>query len=388
MKKYRIYVSNGFNLDGSRKRSSKTVETDLKGRDLDKFLTLAKYDYEDEVKEKSISYNDMVNNSFSNFVKWWMEYVDLTKQTLKSYKYNLRYMEMYIGEKKLSNISQVDMLELLDIVKKKPHKITGEPISPRTVRNHMNILKSVFKTATELNIINKNPMNNIKYSVSDYQVEDNYYDIEDINKMIPLLEDEPVVYHFAILLTLSTGLRLGELVALNEGDFDRGNHSIKISKAISTTVEAKEISTTKTKKTRVEFYPKELEVLLDRHLELDKLKRESLGVSNNLIFTGMDGGFISKDTISNWFRRFLIRNDLKRITFHGLRHTSATILLASGIPLKNVAERLGHSRASTTANIYAHAIPRFDKDASNVFSDILTSGTQSSTRDEKIRIIK
>lgn len=327
MKKYRIYVSNGFNLDGSRKRSSKTVETDLKGRDLDKFLTLAKYDYEDEVKEKSISYNDMANNSFSNFVKWWMEYVDLTKQTLESYKYNLRYMEMYIGEKKLSEISQADMLELLDIIKKKPHKITGEPISPRTVRNHMNILKSVFKTATELNIINKNPMNNIKYSISDYQVEDNYYDIEDINKMIPLLEDEPVVYHFAILLTLSTGLRLGELVALNEGDFDRGNHSIKISKAISTTVEAKEISTTKTKKTRVEFYPKELEVLLDKHLELDKLKRESLGVSNNLIFTGMDGGFISKDTISNWFRRFLIRNDLKRITFHGLRHTSATILL-------------------------------------------------------------
>ncbi|WP_425086031.1 tyrosine-type recombinase/integrase [Tissierella praeacuta] len=71
-------------------------------------------------------------------------------------------------------------------------------------------------------------------------------------------------------------------------------------------------------------------------MEIEALKKQRLEVKNNFIFTGINGGFISKKTISDWFRRFLIRNKLKRITFHGLRHTSATILLASGIPLKNV----------------------------------------------------
>ncbi|WP_165920303.1 hypothetical protein [Tissierella praeacuta] len=52
------------------------------------------------------------------------------------------------------------------------------------------------------------------------------------------------------------------------------------------------------------------------------------------------------------------------------------------------AEQLGHSRASTTANIYVHAIPRIDKDAANVFSNILSTGSQSGSRDENIRVVK
>ena len=206
--------------------------------------------------------------------------------------------------------------------------------------------------------------------------------------MIFALDDAPVFYQFAILLTLSTGLRLGELIALNEDDFNREEHYIKISKALSETRGKKEMALTKTKKTRVQHYPADLEVLLDKHLEIEALKKQQLGVENNLIFTGINGGFISKKTISDWFRRFLIRNKLKRITFHGLRHTSATILLASGIPLKNVAERFGHSRASTTANIYAHAIPRIDKDAANIFSNILSTGSRSGSQDKKIKVVK
>lgn len=388
MKKHRIFVSDGFNLDGTRRRFSKTIETNLTGRDLEKFLTIKKYEFEDEIKEKSVSYNDMANKSFSNFVKWWLEYVQLTDQTKESYMYNLKYIEKYIGNKILSKINQSDMLELLDIIKAKKNKNTGEPIAERTVRNYMNILKALFRTAMELEIIKKNPIENIKYTVDDYQLQDNYYDLDDINNMIFDLDDEPIVYQLAILFTLATGVRLGELIALNEDDFNREDHSVKISKAVSETKGEKKLGLTKTKKTRIEYYPPELEILLDKHLEIEKLKRQQLGVENNLIFTGINGGYIPKKTISDWFRRFQIRKGLKRITFHGLRHTSATMLLASGIPLKNVAERLGHSRASTTANIYAHAIPRIDKDAANVFSNILSGGTQSGTQDKNLKVVK
>lgn len=385
--KYRIFISDGTNLDGSRRRYSKTVETDLKGRDLEKFLALAEYDFEDEIKARSINYNNMANDTFSNYVAWWLNYAQLTEQTREAYKYNLKFIEIHIGHKILSKINKSDMLELLEIVKAKKNVNTGGSISPRTVRNHMNTLKSLFRDSVDLEILKVNPMDNIKFSVSDHQLEDNYLDVEDINKMIFALDEEPMGYQFAILFTLATGVRIGELLALNESDFNYTDHSVKISNSLSEIKGSRTMGPTKTKKTRVEFYPNELNILLEKHLKNEKLKKEMLQVNNELIFTSKAGSFMPKRTMQDWFKRFLIRKNLKVITFHGLRHTSATILLANGIPLKNVAERLGHSRASTTANIYAHAIPRIDRDASNVFSNILSTGSRSGSEDQKLKVI-
>lgn len=386
--KYRIFISSGTNLDGSRRRYSKTITTSLKGKDLDKFLTLAEYDFEDEIKASNTNYNNMANNTFSNYVEWWLSYADLTEQTRESYKYNLRFIEKHIGHKALSRISKADMLELLKIIKLKKNANSGKAISERTIRNYMNILKALFRDAVDLEILSTNPMSNIKFAIKEYQLEDNYYDVEDINEMIFALDNEIIEYQFAILFTLATGLRLGELLALQESDFDYTTNSVKISKSLSETKGSREIGQTKTKKTRVEFYPEELNTLLEKHLENEKLKKEMLGVENDLIFTSTAGTYKPKRTLQDWFKRFIARHNLKPLTYHGLRHTSATMLLANGIPLKNVANRLGHSRASTTANIYAHAIPRFDKDASNVFGEILSSGSRSGSRNEKLRIIK
>lgn len=58
--------------------------------------------------------------------------------------------------------------------------------------------------------------------------------------------------------------------------------------------------------------------------------------------------------LSRSFSRILAQNGLRHIRFHDLRHSSATLLLAHGMPLKQIQEWLGHSDFSTTANIYAH----------------------------------
>ncbi|MSU02889.1 tyrosine-type recombinase/integrase [Tissierella sp. DSM 105185] len=71
------------------------------------------------------------------------------------------------------------------------------------------------------------------------------------------------------------------------------------------------------------------------------MKKESLGISNDLIFTSMAGDFMPKKTIQDWFKRFLVRKDLKLITFHGLHHTSATTLLASGYTSKKCCRTFG-----------------------------------------------
>lgn len=64
-------------------------------------------------------------------------------------------------------------------------------------------------------------------------------------------------------------------------------------------------------------------------------------------------------------------DQLPAIPFHGLRHTSATLLIASQQDIKTVSNRLGHAQTSTTMNIYAHALQESDRKASDVLESLL-----------------
>ncbi len=66
------------------------------------------------------------------------------------------------------------------------------------------------------------------------------------------------------------------------------------------------------------------------------------------------GNLIRPNYITENFKRFLQENGLREIRFHDLRHSCASMMLASGVPMKQIQEWLGHSDFSTTANIYAH----------------------------------
>ena len=66
------------------------------------------------------------------------------------------------------------------------------------------------------------------------------------------------------------------------------------------------------------------------------------------------GNILKPNYLSAQFPRFLERHGLRRIRFHDLRHSCASLLLANGVPLKSIQEWLGHSDFSTTANVYSH----------------------------------
>jgi integrase len=71
------------------------------------------------------------------------------------------------------------------------------------------------------------------------------------------------------------------------------------------------------------------------------------------------------------FARLCLAANVRRITFHGLRHTSATLLLADGEPVHIVSERLGHRDVSVTLNIYAHALPHHARAAADRIGTLL-----------------
>ena len=72
------------------------------------------------------------------------------------------------------------------------------------------------------------------------------------------------------------------------------------------------------------------------------------------VFVDAMGNLIQPDSVTTGFPQLLKENGLRRIRFHDLRHSCASLLLANGVPMKQIQEWLGHSDFSTTANIYAH----------------------------------
>ena len=80
------------------------------------------------------------------------------------------------------------------------------------------------------------------------------------------------------------------------------------------------------------------------------------------------GELIHSSYVTNHFNVFLDQNGLRKIRFHDLRHTFASILLGKEVPLINVSNFLGHSDISTTANIYAH----LDRASKQISADVIT----------------
>lgn len=123
--------------------------------------------------------------------------------------------------------------------------------------------------------------------------------------------------------------------------------------------------------------------MLEQHRHWQEEYRASLGDQwheSDRLFTSSDGSPIHPDTLTSWFSDFIKRHSLPKVTLHGLRHTNATLLIAAGTNIRTVSGRLGHSQASTTANIYAHAIQSADVKAAETLGNILSPATHVNTK--------
>lgn len=184
-------------------------------------------------------------------------------------------------------------------------------------------------------------------------------------------------------LAVYAGLRKGEILALKWEDIDFQADTVSISKAVSVVNGEQTTKAPKTKNShRTVSIPHFLTVRL-HDLRKDQLRyRLSLGdywKGEDWIFTQENGKQMSystpysafQDTIARYNSGKAPKDQLPTIPFHGLRHTSATLLIASKQDVRTVSSRLGHAQASTTMNIYAHALQETDRKAANALENML-----------------
>lgn len=281
---------------------------------------------------------------------------------------------------KISSFLDVDIKKIFEL------SPGNKKLSSNTISHYHRFLSSMLSTAVQWQIITNNPADRVKPPKSDKKPP-KHYDEDQVVRLFELLEDEHIRIKTIVYLVLFAGMRLGELAGLEWKDFDFKNNLLNIRRASQYVNDKNKPTDEKiiTKKPKNETSIRIISIpqmVMDvvkqyRRWQIkEKLKlgdmwqrreREKYGESyqdNDRLFTTYDGSPVFPDTPSKWFKEFREKHNLPPLTFHQLRHTNASLLIGQGVDVTTVGKRLGHSTPATTMKIYAHALRRPDREAS------------------------
>ncbi len=184
--------------------------------------------------------------------------------------------------------------------------------------------------------------------------------------------------HALYELALRTGLRKGELLGLHWEDLDLNSGTATIRRSLQRTSTGGLIqlpTKTRASERRIAL-PAEGLQSLKKHKERQYKERETPGpgwADSGLVFTTPTGGPLDPANLTRRFRSLLDRAGHRRIRFHDLRHSTATLLLEPGVELVVIKELLGHAHIGVTASVYAHVRLRLQRDAIDTLSTALGS---------------
>lgn len=248
----------------------------------------------------------------------------------------------------------------------------GEPMAPASVISYHRTLSSILSRAVKWGYIQINPADVAeKPSLGGHEAA--YLEEDDARRLLELLQAEPVKWRAPITFDLLSGLRRAELLGLRWQDVGLDEHTITI-RQTSNYLPGKGVYVG-TPKTTTSARPLPIStaaiMLLLEYRAWQDIRREQLGDAwedqDGRVFTTDTGAPMFPDSLTQWFSGFIARSGMPKVTVHSLRHTYASLMIADGVPLVVVSRQLGHAQASTTANIYAHAIASAQAKAMQTF---------------------
>lgn len=252
------------------------------------------------------------------------------------------------------------------------NSLSAKGKSKNIIQNINKLLKQFFFYAVDEGYMIKNPCSGKRMVIPGDRVLNNeveHFTNDELRILIESIRES--LYKELILISLGTGLRRGEALALTWDDVDLENNLIKVNKSLAKVYifqadgskERKQIiQTPKTLSSNREVpFPRNLNILFKDLMirqKRNKLKCGSLYKDSNFIFTTESGKNIDVTNLSHAWAKILKNAELPHKKFHTLRHTYATKLFENEVPLKTVSELLGHSSIEMTADIYTHVIPK------------------------------
>lgn len=296
---------------------------------------------------------------FADFMEQWLEIVKSTVSipTYSSYVNAVKSIIAPYFRKKKILLRDLQAHDIQMFYQEQLQRVKASSV----IHYHANIHKAL-KYAVKNDMIPSNPADKVERPKQD-KFYGNFYDRDELNKLFEAVAGTKL--ELPVLLGAFYGLRRSEIVGLKWSAIDFEQNTITISHTVTScnldgkcVIVAKD--TTKTKSSRrtlplVPYFHEKLLAVKAQQERNQKLCRRSYN-REFLEYICVDdiGDRFKPNYITSQFPKLLERNGFRKIRFHDLRHSCASLLLASGVPMKHIQEWLGHSDFSTTANIYAH----------------------------------
>lgn len=237
-----------------------------------------------------------------------------------------------------------------------------ERVSARTVIHYHTLLHRALKYAVKIELIDANPVDKVDRPKAAPFV-GSFYDSAEVQKLFEAAKGSKL--EIPIFLGAFYGLRRSEAIGLKWDAIDFQNDTITIRHTVVSCYidgkrvqKAQDITKTKSSMRTLPPIPAFKELLQHKKKQQDEVQR-ACNKSYNKDYLGyicVDemGKLLSPHYLTEAFAKLLKKHGLRQIRYHDLRHSCASLLLANGVPMKQIQEWLGHSDFSTTANIYAH----------------------------------
>lgn len=382
---YRLSCLAGYNLQGKPIKKTKTVHGTKKEAEIELAKFVADVQNGMVIEGKSLK--------FSEFTEIWKRDYGSKELAPSTYKRYCRMLETrllpYFGHFYVNKIKPTDIMQFYDLLSKDTQLVrkkdnegnkTLKPLSGKTILEHHRLLRAMLHKAVYWQVIVSNPAERVQPPKAK-KPKRKYYDDDQCKILLENLEqldEEQIKYKTAIILTVFTGVRLGELMGLEWNDIDFRNGIVSINRSsqyLADTGVFTKVPKTESSIREVAIPDFVISLLEEYKLWYDEQKSlyGELWINSNRLFVQADGKPMHPSTISKWFVKFIGQIGLPVINFHGLRHTNATLLIAQNIDVAVVAARLGHAQITTTFNFYVHPIIAHNKKAGFALENLLLS---------------
>ena len=380
---YRLTVSEGFDLNGKPMIHRKTVHGTKKDAEVElaKFVT--------EVQNGLVI--DGKSLKFSEFTEIWKRDYGSKELAPSTYKRYCRMLETrllpYFGHFYINKIKPTDIMKFYDLLEKDTQLVrkkgnngskTKKPLSGKTILEHHRLLRAMLHKAVYWQLIVANPAERVQPPKARKPKRRSYDDEQTkiLLENLELLPSEDTKYKVAIILTVFTGVRLGELMGLEWQDVYFKNGIISINRSSQYLADMGVF--TKVPKTESSIreiaIPEFIVSLLEEYklwYEEQKSVYGELWTDSDRLFVQSDGKPMHPSTISKWFVKYVGQIGLPVINFHGLRHTNASLLVAQNIDIAVISARLGHAQISTTLDFYVHPLLSHNRKAGYALENLL-----------------
>jgi len=292
----------------------------------------------------------MASNKKQKFHQYFEEWIELYKVgairdvTLRKYKMTLQRVQELAPNLTLANLNRRSYQQLLN-----EYALTHEK---QTTMDFHHQLKGAILDAIDEGLIESNPTRKviIKGKVPRPKKPKflNQFEVQALLKQLELSEE--ISWDWFILLTIKTGLRFSEALALTPNDFDFSKQLLTVSKTWDYKNPVGGFQDTKNESSKRKLQ-------LDWQLSMQFSTLIQQLDKDNPIFVN---GRVFNSTVNNRLKMLCEKAKIPVITIHGLRHTHASLLIFANVSIASVAKRLGHSSMVTTQETYLHIIKELE----------------------------